>query len=329
MKYIETGSCTPAINLAFEDYFLKGTDLEEDIFMLWRNEPTIVVGRFQNTLEEVNSSFAKAHQIQIVRRISGGGAVYHDLGNLCFSFILHDIKPEVVDKSKYILPLRDALSHLGVEAEVTRRNDLTIEGKKFSGNAMALFRDRLLFHGTLLFDTDLSILDEVLKSSASYITSMGVKSVRSSVTNLKDYLPVKMDILQFKQSMKQFLFNDAPHAVIYAPTQQDLDAINDLVKTKYETWKWNFGRNPNSIIERSYQFPEGILEIHLEVEKGNIKTCQLKCGSDLSLETGQIEKQLENVRYTLENVCNALSDIDLYNNQQTISMCDLAKCIVF
>jgi lipoate-protein ligase A len=132
MKYIETGSCSPAVNLAYEEYFLKGKDLEEDLFMLWRNEPAIVVGRFQNTLVEINSSFAEAHQIQVIRRISGGGTVYHDLGNLCFSFILHDVKPEIIDKSKYVRPLVDALSRLAIQTEVTGRNDLTIGGKKIS-----------------------------------------------------------------------------------------------------------------------------------------------------------------------------------------------------
>src|SRR5689334_17134180 len=146
MKYIETGSNSPAVNLSYEEYFLKGKDLEEDVLMLWQNEPTIVVGRFQNTLEEINSTFAEAHNIQIIRRISGGGAVYHDLGNLCFSFILHDVQPEVIDKSKYLQPLVSALNKLGIQAEVTKRNDLIIAGSKFSGNAMAFSRNRLLFH---------------------------------------------------------------------------------------------------------------------------------------------------------------------------------------
>lgn len=162
--YIETGSCAPAVNFAYEEYFLKGKDLEEDLLMLWRSEPTIVVGRFQNTLEEVNAGFAEAHHIQVIRRISGGGAVYHDLGNVCFSFILHDTQPNVIDKSKYTRPVVDALAQLGVHAELTHRNDLAVGGKKFSGNAMALRKNRLLFHGTLLFDTDLEMLERALRA---------------------------------------------------------------------------------------------------------------------------------------------------------------------
>lgn len=327
MKYIETDSCKPAINLAYEDYFLKSKDLEEDIFMLWRNEPSIMVGRFQNTMEEVNTSFAEAHQIQVVRRISGGGAVYHDLGNLCFSFILHDVAPEVVDKSKYIRPLVGALAQLGIFAEVTKRNDLIVAGKKFSGTAMSLHKKRLLFHGTLLFDTDLEMLNEVLKNSEAKIVSKGVKSVRSTVTNLKDHLPIEMDILQFKENIKQLLFGDAP-VLEYVPSQEDHKAIQELVKTKYEAWKWNFGGNPNSLIQRSCQFPEGNLEISLELEKGHIKACHIKSDFGMPLGTEEIKKRLENIRYISTDVENALSGFDPESNLGSISKDDLVQLII-
>jgi lipoate-protein ligase A len=327
MKYIETGSCSPAINLAYEEYFLKGKDLEEDVFMLWRNEPAVVVGRFQNTLTEINSSFAEAHRIQVRRRISGGGAVYHDLGNLCFSFILQDIQPEVLDKSKYVRPLITALNKMGVQAEVTNRNDLTIAGKKFSGNAMALCKNRLLFHGTLLFDTDLAILNEVLKSSGVIIESKGVKSVRSSVINLKECFPGEMNILQFKQNMKQILWADTPGET-YIPSQEDLDAIQELVKTKYEAWEWNFGRDPNSRIERCCQFPDGLVQIHLELEKGVIKNCQIKSSSKKVTNTTEIEEQLENVRYAPTDIKLALSGLDIVQKLGFASNDDFVQSIL-
>jgi len=310
MRYIETGSCSPAINLAYEEYFLKGKDLDEDVFMLWQNEPAIVVGRFQNTLEEINSSFAEAHRIQVIRRISGGGAVYHDLGNLCFSFILHDVQPEVIDKSKYLQPLVNALNKLGIQTEVTKRNDLTIAGRKFSGNAMALSRNRLLFHGTLLFDTDLETLDEVLKSSVIISESKGVKSVRSSVINLKECFPVEMNILEFKQSMKQLLCADIP-TESYILSQQDLNAIQELVETKYEAWEWNFGRNPNSKIEKSCQFPDGLVQIYIELEKGYIKQCRIKSDSRKGINSAEIGERLENVRYVATDIELALSGLDI------------------
>jgi lipoate-protein ligase A len=327
MLFIETGTCKPARNLAYEDYFLNGKNLKEDIFMLWRNEPAIVVGRFQNTLEEINTSFVEKHQIQVLRRISGGGAVYHDPGNLCFSFILHDIAPEIVDKSKYIRPLVDALAILGVRAEVTRRNDLTVDGKKFSGNAMALHKNRLLFHGTLLFDSDLEILHEALKSSSVIVDSKAVRSMRSQVTNLKGYLPQSMDIILFKQRLEQLLFTDN-NSSYFKPDKEDLDAINELVKKKYETWEWNFGHNPKSTFRRSWNSPEGTLEITIQLDKGYIKSCQLK--SDFETPTGhdEIENLLKNIRYTSADIRMALNRSDIPDQLGSISRDNLIKMII-
>ena len=163
MLCIETGSRNPAVNLAFEEYFFKGKDMVDDVFMLWQSEPTVVIGRFQNIWEETNFRFADEHNIQIIRRISGGGAVYQDAGNLCFSFILQNIPLEKFNKSTHIQPIVNALAQLGLQADVSKRNDLSIGGKKFSGNAMAYRQNRLLFHGTLLFDSDLDMLEKVIK----------------------------------------------------------------------------------------------------------------------------------------------------------------------
>jgi lipoate---protein ligase len=324
--YIETGSCSPAVNLTYEEYFLKGKDLEEDLLMLWRNEPTIVVGRFQNTLEEINASFAEAHHIRVIRRISGGGAVYHDLGNVCFSFILHDIQPKVIDKSKYIRPVVDALAQLGVHAELTHRNDLTVAGKKFSGNAMALHKNRLLFHGTLLFDTDLEMLEQALKTSGVKILSKGVQSARTGVTNLKEYLFEEMSVIQFKERLKELL---SAHAfpVTYIPCKEDLDAIQELVKTKYETWSWNFGNNPSSTVHRSCPLPEGVLEIYLKLEKGCIQLCQITGDFATPIGFGEVEKSLTNVRYTYADIRNALTDLNLENKLGSISKDDLVHWI--
>ncbi len=294
--------------------------------MLWRSEPTIVVGRFQNTLEEVNAGFAEAHHIQVIRRISGGGAVYHDLGNVCFSFILHDTQPNVIDKSKYTRPVVDALAQLGVHAELTHRNDLAVGGKKFSGNAMALRKNRLLFHGTLLFDTDLEMLERALKTSEVKILSKGVQSARSGVTNLKEYLFEEMTVIQFKERLKELLFAGAS-PVMYIPCKDDLDAIQELVKIKYETWSWNFGNNPRSTIHRFRPLPEGILEIHLELEKGCIQLCYLTGNFATPIRFGEVEKSLKNIRYTYAEIRNALIGLDLENKLGSISKDDLVQWI--
>jgi lipoate-protein ligase A len=327
MLYIETGSTTPAINLAYEEYFLKGKDLQDDLFMLWRNEPVIVVGRFQNTQEQIHTSYAKARQLKVIRRISGGGAVYHDLGNLCFSFILHDIKPEIIDKSKYAKPLLDAFARLGVHAQITSRNDLTVDGRKFSGNAMALHKTRLLFHGTLLIDTDLEILEKVLQGPEGHIQSKGVKSFRSHVVNLKDFLPTGLDIIQLKQQLIQLLFFGEPYTE-YVPNQEDLNAIQNLVETKYNSWEWNFGKNPDSRIQQSFRLPDGNLEIYLELANGVIRTCQLRSDFSKPIDLSELEKRLINVRYTFIDVQNVLMDTDINKNLGSIFMDEFLKAII-
>jgi lipoate-protein ligase A len=324
MFYIETDSFAPAVNLAHEEYFLKVRDLEEDVFMLWRNEPVVVVGRFQNTVEEINSRFAREQHIQVVRRISGGGAVYQDLGNLCYSFILHDVQPKIFDKAQYIRPLVDVLTNLGVRVDVTARNDLTAGGKKFSGNAMALHKNRLLFHGTLLFESNLDVLEAVLRSPELRIASKAVKSVRGNITNLKEHLPEKMDIVQFKQRLKDLLPANMP-TVDYIPGRGDLEAVQKLATTKYESWDWNFGNNPGSSMHRSRQFVDGVLEIDMQLEKGCIQYCRLSESSNRLPRLGEIEKRLAGVRYTLADMLEALNGSAIEGTTGLISAEDFVQ----
>ena len=327
MIYIETLSHSPFVNLAFEEYFLKSKDLGDELFLLWQDEPVVVVGRFQNTLEEINQPFINAHNIPVARRISGGGAVYHDLGNLCFSFILRDITPGTLDASLYIRPVEKALLQLGIPVKVAGRNDLTIDGRKFSGNAMALHKSRLLFHGTLLFDSDLDMLSQVLKAPSDTIESKGIKSVRSKVTNIRPYASSGMDILLFKQALKQFFFEDGPQ-IEYQLTDEDLTEIQKLVENKYRNWDWIFGRNPASKIRSSYSYAGGKLEIFLELDKGWLTACHIQ-GVSLELaDIEDIELRLSNIPYTYQDVVTALDGIDLKNNLGSISKEELVRCIM-
>lgn len=192
---------------------------------------------------------------------------------------------------------------------------------------MALSKNRLLFHGTLLFDTDLETLEQVLTSSAAKIESKGVKSVRSSVINLKEYFSPDIDILQFKENIKQILFANTPGET-YIPSQEDLDAIQELVKTKYETWEWTFGRNPDSRMERSCQFRGGLLKIELELEKGYIKNFRLRSDSELAMIPTEIEERLENVRYLATDIKLALTGIDIEQKLGLVSMDDFVQLIL-
>ena len=188
MKYIDSQSHDSYFNLALEEYILKNNEIEEDIVFLWQNTPTIVVGNNQNTIEEINMPFVTEKNIKVVRRLSGGGAVYQDLGNLNFTFIKHLDNTSNTDIKRFALPVAEALNKLGVPAQLTGRNDISVEEKKISGNAQRLYKNKLLHHGTLLFDTDLELMAQVLKVGLDKIESKGIKSVRSRVTNIKPYV---------------------------------------------------------------------------------------------------------------------------------------------
>ena len=194
----------PRINLAVEEYALNYLDPREDYAILWQNEPAVIIGRNQNTVAEVNAPYIKEHGIHVVRRLSGGGAVYHDFGNLNFTFIVDADKTVVSNFEYFTKPVIEALASLGVKAEFSGRNDITIDGQKFSGNAQYWSKDRLLHHGTILYNSDLSVVQEALNVKLDKIQSKGVKSVRSRVTNIFPHLPKPITIDEFKETLWRF-----------------------------------------------------------------------------------------------------------------------------
>lgn len=310
MKYIDSQSCNPYFNLALEEHILKNKNIKEDIVFLWQNTPTIVVGNNQNTIEEINVPFVNEKQIKVVRRLSGGGAVYQDLGNLNFTFIKRRSKPSDMDIKKFALPVVEALNKLGVPAELTGRNDISVDSKKISGNAQRLFRNKLLHHGTLLFDTDLEIMAKVLQVGVDKIQSKGIKSIRSRVTNIKPYFNRKISIEEFREAILGELFQ-GEKINQYFLSDKDLVQINKLVDTKYSTWEWNFGYSPPYSIKNARRFPAGKVELFIDVENGIIKNCEI-FGDFLSLsDISEIEKALQNKRYESETIERTLSQFNL------------------
>jgi lipoate-protein ligase A len=295
--------------------------------MLWQSEPAIIIGRFQNLWAETNFHFAEDHNISIIRRISGGGAVYHDAGNLCFSFILQNVTPDKFNKVAYIQPVVDALAQMGIHAEISQRNDLFFTGKKFSGNAMAYHQNRLLFHGTLLFDTNLEMLEKVLTQPAFQIESKGVKSVRSSVTNIRQYLSTQMDIVQFRQRLTDLLLS-TEQAVIYQPTPEDLTAIQELVKNKYLSWDWNYGASPPTTILHSGQISGKYLEVQLELKSGCIHSCRLGGNLFNTDDAAKTEKNLLKTRYIFDDILGVLERVGLEEKFQPTTITAIAGCII-
>ncbi len=269
MRYIESPSTDPYFNLALEQHLFDTVGQAESLFMLWRNDNTIVVGRHQNTAEEINADFVREQGVRVVRRLSGGGAVYHDLGNLNFTFITDGGGGKGLDLHLFCRPVAHALGELGVMAEISGRNDITIDGKKFSGNAQYKKNGRVMHHGTIMFDSDLEILSQALRVSGDKIVSKGVKSVRARVTNVKPYLTGDVTLEDFKRVLVRSILGENP--LRYELTGDDLAAVHALRESRYAAWAWNYGQSPGYGICKERRV-EGVgkLSLCLQVEEGRL-----------------------------------------------------------
>lgn len=274
MIYIASPSTDPAFNLALEQYVFDYMDRTQEYFMLWQNDNTVVIGKNQNAFAEVNQRIADEKKITVVRRLSGGGAVYHDLGNLNFTFILDAKDASDLDIRLFCQPIAALLRSLGVPAEVNGRNDITIEGKKFSGNSQYLKQGRIMHHGTLMFRSDLSVVADVLQVSADKFQSKAAKSVKSRVTNIAPYLPEGFTLEQFKTLLLRYILKtDTIEPYVFS--KEELAAIEKIKAERYDTWEWNFGRSPAYSVIKSRRFENcGKIEVHMNTQNGSITELQ-------------------------------------------------------
>lgn len=309
MLYVVNESTDPYFNLALEEYLLtRRTDLKS-LFMLWQDEPVVVVGRNQNSTEEINRDFMKKKGIKLVRRLSGGGAVYHDLGNLNFTFISEDNHDRGLDFSRFTRPVIETLQKIGIKAENNGRNDITIAGKKFSGNAQYRYNNRLLHHGTLLFASNLEDMTEALRAGDDKLQNKGIKSVRSRVTNIIDHLNAAISIDEFKNYLKSHILKD-PSAIYYL-TPSDKEEINRLRQDKYLSWAWNYGKSPGFNLKKSQRFDWGKIECCLEVRRGVIKSCLFYGDFFFQRDIKELADLLINQPYRREVITELLNSLDL------------------
>jgi len=304
MKIYRNDRIDPYFNLAAEEYLL---DTEsDDVFMLWQNRASVIIGRNQNAYAEINRSFVEKNGIPVVRRLTGGGAVFHDLGNLCFTFITSREKCPEMDFSRFCLPIVESLRSLGIPAELSGRNDMTVNGRKFSGNAETVYHDKVLHHGTILLSSDLSQLEGALRVDVEKMRSKGIKSVRSRVCNLSEYLPsLTVD------GLKQHLEASLGEAVM-SLTPSQIESIESLAKEKYASWEWNFGASKEYAATVKRRFPYGSVEISYTSDRGVLTDVSITGDFFGERNIQDLSLSLIGCRLERTRLQEALSSVDTY-----------------
>ncbi len=311
MIIIDSPSNNAYFNIASEEYLLEKYPLEE-IFLLYINAPSIIVGRYQNTLAEINLDFVNKNKIKVVRRLSGGGAVYHDLGNLNFSFHAPAGKDDFSDFSKFTKPVVDLLQSMNIPAELKGRNDLLVEDKKFSGNAKLVRNGKIIQHGTILINSEMSVLSEALKINPLKYKDKGVKSARARVTNLLPYFPEGMTVNSFKNLLIDFMLEyDDEKSEIHQLTQQEITEIEKLSREKYSTWNWNYGVSPSYGFNKAIKIDAGFIEVHLDVKKGVIEDVKIFGDFFASRHIDGLEEKLKGEKHDVENIKQILDSVSL------------------
>ena len=325
MIYIETGSTDVYYNFGLEYYFTVEKRLPETVFLFWRTTPTLMVGKYQNVLEEINKPYADAHGIRLVRRMSGGGTIYTDLGGWQFTFIQHREEGEI-EFSQYIAPVIGALREIGVNAAFNGRNDLTIDGKKFSGNAQYRLGDCIVHHGSLLFDTDIEQMVASTTVDSYKIISKSIKSVRDRVTNISEHLPSPMDADIFKEIMVRHIMDGSTEA--YTLTSEDDARIQEIAREQFQSWDRIFGRSPKFTIDRTGRFAGGKIQFKLDVQKGIIQGAAIYGDFFSTLDTSTICDALIGCPYERSAVLESLRSHGIDGAVYRISAEEMAMSIV-
>lgn len=312
MLFVDNERITdPSLNLALEEYVLRNARTDEDILLFYINEPSIIIGRNQNTLEEINREYVEEHGIHVVRRLSGGGAVYHDLGNLNFSFITANLPENIHNFRKFTAPVIAVLHSLGVPAELSGRNDIVVEGRKISGNAQYIAGKRMVSHGTLLLNSDLSQVVEALRVKHSKIESKGIKSIRSRVANISEYLAEPLDIETFRLRILEGVFEGNLPAPRYTLSPEDWQAVRALADERYRTWEWNYGRSPAFNVQKTQRFPFGEIDARIDVQNGRIRSVKFYGDFFGQQPVSELEELLTGLRYDCGEITAALANLDL------------------
>ena len=269
MYYLESPSMDPYFNLALEEYLFNASEQDKEFLLLWRNENAVIVGKFQNTAEEINQEYVDRKGITVARRLSGGGAVYHDAGNLNYTLIVRQ-DDEEYDFRSFTEPVIRTLNNFGIQAEFNGRNDLLIDGRKFSGCSQYSRGRRLLHHGCIMISSDMSVLSEALKPRTAKIQSKGVPSVASRVTTVDQHAAEPIGVEKFKEALAREILSDR-QVEPFSLSDRDLREIRELRNTKYALWEWNYGYCADYGLSNDKRFPWGTLSVKMDVQNGRIR----------------------------------------------------------
>lgn len=325
MIYLESNSCDAFFNFALEDYAMHELSIAEEYFIFWRTRPTLMIGQYQNALQEINTEFAKKNDIKIVRRVTGGGTIYTDMEGWQFSFIFKNAGAKDIDFHTFTLPIINALRSIGVHACQSGRNDLLIDGRKFSGNAQYVRGNLLLHHGSLLFNTDLDHLVKSLCVDDEKIISKGIKSVRQRVTNIAEHLNHEMTSTQFRDLMLDYLLKDMQR---YRLTPKDIQRIHEIQKEKFESWEWNFGKTPEFNRTSEGRFEGGKLVVSSFVKNGMIEEITFQGDFFAKDDLSKLSNSLRGCKYEREAVELVLTEIRVEDFFYNITKDDVLGLII-
>ena len=309
MRYLRNSCTDPHYNMSFDEYCLEQFPSDETVFFLWRNAPSVIIGLNQNAYAEVNLPYLEENGIVLARRVTGGGAVYHDLQNLNYTIVGRSRDLDR-DYPGYLHMMLDALRSLGVPAEMNGRNDITVDGRKVSGYAKRVYKDRLMVHGTLMYDVDIERLTKALSVPGSKLDAAGIASVRSRVGNLRECLPQFSDIIEFKDALERILSRDYADTQVFLTEAQEVE-IADICRTKFSTWEWNFGHSPKAQFSKALRLPCGTVELRCDIVRGRIAGAAF--GGDFigSLPAEAVADALEGRRFGRADVLEALQGLDV------------------
>ena len=311
LSYIDLYTDDAEFNLAAEQYIFDELPRDRSWFMLWQNRKAVIIGKYQNTLAEINESFIRENGIQVVRRLSGGGAVYHDMGNLNFTFITDAGEADKLNMKLFCEPVIRALAALGVKAEINGRNDMTIDGRKFSGNAQYMRNGRIMHHGTIMFDSDLETVGSALKVDPEKIQSKGTKSVRSRVTNVRPYLAGDCGIDEFRRTLLQSIVS-SDVSECYEFSAEDIRRIEEIKMCRYSLWEWNYGRSREaSIIKKKRIEGCGTVEARISTDRGLIRELSFSGDFFSTEEPSILAERFIGIRPEKDEYARVLEGIDV------------------